>query len=64
MTREVIDYILGVMCVFSIVSGLMSVYKVVTWEDHLCSGETVTVEKTDTIRTLSCHVELKHKDEK
>ena len=64
MTRNVIETVLMVLSVFCTVSGLMSVYKVVTWEDHLCSGETITVEKTDTIRTLSCHVELKRKDEK
>ena len=64
MTRDVIETVLVVLSLFCIVSGFMSVYRAVTWEDHLCSGKPITVEKTDTIRTFSCTVELKRKDEK
>lgn len=49
----------GVFATFVIVGLALS-----NADDRMCSGKQVVVEKADTIRTFSCTVELKRKDEK
>lgn len=54
---------------FGVVSGAFMAFAVIglaasNSDDKMCSGKVVVIERADTVRTFSCHVELKRKDEK